>query len=581
MVRRIDALHFKRQDVRAKVAEKTEQMRKCKEKARQKINDEFAKLFEDLQARKQALLQDVDNLAAQKLRTLDDQIDRVEQFSVRSGNSDALDGVLMRLRTDEVVDFKPKKMKELQELMLGFGIVDGTSTYASESYAVGPLIEGPAKVGVSTWLLVKACDLHGKQRKEGGDKLTVKFSDDDVGPSHFTCDVKDLENGCYRVNVVPEAVGSYKLRVGFENPDGSADEQIQGSCFEIGTVPPFDYTILGDDTLGQAGNPWTLDEVGFLKHPIGIQFDPCCDFIFVADQSNHRVQVFSYASREVVCSFGKRGCGASHFDSPGYIVVDRASCVIVSDMLNHRLQILHFNRSACALSLVRSVGSDGNTPGKFRFPRGVAMTQSGLLAICDSGNHRIQLLDSTDGFAFVREFGTYGEDEGKLDKPFDVAINSKDEILVTDDRHRVQIFDLQGGFLRSFGTRGRKNGQFRHATSLTVDDEGGIFVCDQGNHRVQVFSSQGVFLHKWGGYLKKIEQPEGDDDAPVDDEGAPTPLDDAFWYGMMSPSGITVSPSGTVLVSDFQKDVVFDFSCGASPIDETSIFQATQPKSST
>jgi hypothetical protein len=35
--------------------------------------------------------------------------------------------------------------------------------------------------------------------------------------------------------------------------------------------------------------------------------------------------------------------------------------------------------------------------------------------------------------------------------------------------------------------------------------------------------------------------------------------EDAEWYGLLIPSGISVSASGNVLVSDYGKHVVFDF----------------------
>jgi DNA-binding beta-propeller fold protein YncE len=461
----------------------------------------------------------------------------------------------IRLRDDEVVSFKPKMEKELREMVIKFGAVDGTSTYASESYAEGPMIEGPLKVGFKTWMLVHACDLHGRQRKDGGDKLVVKWSQDDKGPKHFEEELIDNEDGTYKLNVVPQAEGSYKLDLEFMSPNGES-EPIKGSPFSVRVTAPFDYCVLGDDTLGQAGVAWVDNEIGLLRRPSGLQFDPQAEFVFVADQCNDRVQAFRVDTKAPVCAFGKKGSGPKDLNTPGYIVADREDRLIVSDTLNHRLQVLRFNRNNPQLWHLKAVGFNGTDQGQFSYPRGVALTQTGLLLVCDAGNHRIQALDVNRDFAFAFEFGKHGADEGRFIQPYDVAVNSNDEVLVTDSCHRVQVFaidELPPKFVRQFGTRGKsKPGKFRHPTAITVDNEDTIFVCDQGNHRVQVFSPMGEFKHMWGGYLKKKELTEEEKEENPE-------ADDGEWYGMLTPIGITVSAAGKVLVADYDKHVVFDF----------------------
>lgn len=566
MARRVDTLLCERPGVREKVNGISKQMRVCASDAKKAISQTVDEMVEALKKREQDLIREVNELADRKLRLLHDQVDRVEQYSVRSGKDEAEEAIC--LRTDEVINFKTKKQKELLEMIENFGDIDGTSTYSHQSAAAGPLIEGPVKVGFTTWVRITARDLHGKQKKDGGDTIEATFSEDDTGAKQFQCEVEDLDDGTYKVKVVPEAVGVFTLTLAIHHPDGSSQEEIPGSPFQIVVQPPFDYTILGDDTLGQAGTPWVTDDIGFLRRPLGLQFDPTGQYVFVADQNNDRVQVFEHASRKALCSFGRKGIGPCHFNSPGYIVASREDQVVVSDILNHRLQVLRFNRETKLLSHLETVGCQGEGQKQFHFPRGIALSESGLLVVVDSGNSRIQILDSNDHFAFVREFGEHGTEDGRLIKPLDVAVNSLDEIIVTDEHHRVQVFDMNGAFLRTFGTKGRKkNSMFRHPTSITVDNEDSIFVCDQGNHRVQVFNRLGEFLHKWGG-LKKEETPEEEERAETPAGEAP---DDAKWYGLLMPAGITVAASGVVLVSDHQKHVIFDYFCGPVPIDEKKV----------
>mmetsp|Transcript_91101 Transcript_91101/g.161395 ORF Transcript_91101/g.161395 Transcript_91101/m.161395 type:complete len:607 (+) Transcript_91101:55-1875(+) len=571
--RRIDALLCPRNSLKQKVTETTQKMEGCIEFATHEIERSLDELIKALQDRKEQLLKDAETLAKSKTRMLTDQVHRVEQHSaqeLRMLGDASSDLAMIRLRTDEVISFKPKKMKELSELIKSFGVVDGTSTYASESRAKGPLIEGPVKVGHGTWLKVSACDLYGKQRKEPGDRFQVEFSDDKIGPAHFHWEIDDNEDGSYTLRVIPEAVGKYTLKLSILNPDGKDYEEVKGSVFDIAVMPPFDYSMLGDKALGQAGVPWIADDAGFLRHPFGVKFDPMGEYVFVADQCNDRLQVFEFETRKVVTSMGKKGIGPTCFDTPGHIVVDRNDRVIVSDILNHRLQVLSFNRKNHGLSHIRTIGGSGTEQGRFRFPRGIALSESGMLVVCDSGNDRMQVLDSNNDFAFVRQFGEHGIEDGKLDKPLDVVVNSRDEVVVTDERNRVQVFDLNGSFMFSFGKKGRKSGMFKGACALTVDNEDTIFICDQGNHRVQVFDKNGNFIKKWGGHLVKVGETDGE--TPEDPASrSNTPVmegDDAVWFGLLCPVGITVSPSGAVLVSDYSKHLIYDFYCKPMEVKE-------------
>ena len=109
--------------------------------------------------------------------------------------------------------------------------------------------------------------------------------------------------------------------------------------------------------------------------------------------------------------------------------------------------------------------------------------------------------------------GGLGEVKGKFKLPCGVAVDSEGKILVADcHNNRVQIFDPQGKFLKSFGNQGDKNGQLNHPTDVAVDRHGNIIVCDKDNHRVQRFTKDGVFINKFGGYGEtqgKFKRPWG------------------------------------------------------------------------
>ena len=78
--------------------------------------------------------------------------------------------------------------------------------------------------------------------------------------------------------------------------------------------------------------------------------------------------------------------------------------------------------------------------------------------------------------------------EGRLNIPSSVSIDSNDIVYVTELlKHRVSIFTNQGNFIRSFGTKGARLGEFNKPRSIAVHRSGLIYVSDADNNRVQIF----------------------------------------------------------------------------------------------
>ena len=79
--------------------------------------------------------------------------------------------------------------------------------------------------------------------------------------------------------------------------------------------------------------------------------------------------------------------------------------------------------------------------------------------VADRGNHRIQVF-SVDG-RYLRQFGRKGKGEGELDQPVSIDIDSHNVVYVTEYwNHRVSIFTTDGGFIKSFGSKGNGPVQF-------------------------------------------------------------------------------------------------------------------------
>ena len=61
---------------------------------------------------------------------------------------------------------------------------------------------------------------------------------------------------------------------------------------------------------------------------------------------------------------------------------------------------------------------------------------------------------------------------------------------------RIAKVDKNGNWIKSWGERGNKPGEFNTPHSIAADARGNIYVADRGNRRIQVFDGDGAFLRE-------------------------------------------------------------------------------------
>ena len=148
---------------------------------------------------------------------------------------------------------------------------------------------------------------------------------------------------------------------------------------------------------------------------------------------------------------------------------------------------------------VLSFGKEGSAAGMLSHPWGVAVNERNEIAVTDNGNNRVQLFGS-DG-TYLRSFGTKGDKKGEFNFASGIAFDKKnDNIFVTDSiNHRIQLFSKQGEYLNEFGEKGSLDHQLHYPHGLSVDSDGNVIVADSDNKVVKIFSPDGQFLRKIGG----------------------------------------------------------------------------------
>ena len=149
----------------------------------------------------------------------------------------------------------------------------------------------------------------------------------------------------------------------------------------------------------------------------------------------------------------------------------------------------------------KSICSDGvHFVSKFRFEKGVWG-----LSVNGDGNIFVSQ-DNGGGVIVVDKEGKTIEPlqttltSLKLE-PIDVAIGLNDQIIVlhwAQCEYRVVILSKEGELIKSIGSNGSQDGQFFGPYGVEVDEKGRIIVADTFNHRIQVFNNDGSFLRSFG-----------------------------------------------------------------------------------
>ena len=88
---------------------------------------------------------------------------------------------------------------------------------------------------------------------------------------------------------------------------------------------------------------------------------------------------------------------------------------------------------------------------------------------------------------------------GLLAGPRSIAVQNGEVFVFEYGGREISVFDLNGNFLRSWGSDGDGDGQFRQPRQITVTPSGYVYATDEYRHDIQQFTTQGVFVRKWGG----------------------------------------------------------------------------------
>lgn len=136
-------------------------------------------------------------------------------------------------------------------------------------------------------------------------------------------------------------------------------------------------------------------------------------------------------------------------------------------------------------------------------PLGVAVDAQGNIFVGSSGQKNVEVYNAKG-----EKTAVIGR--GLIKMPNDLTLDRNDRLYVVDSKSKVVwVFSSNGAILRSIGTPGDGDSQFRFPEALTIayytdpsgQETGELYVADQ--ERIKVFDLDGNFLRSFGGMVIK------------------------------------------------------------------------------
>src|ERR1019366_7261205 len=129
-------------------------------------------------------------------------------------------------------------------------------------------------------------------------------------------------------------------------------------------------------------------------------------------------------------------------------------------------------------------------------PVSLAVDGSGRVLVLELGGQRVRAFNLDGGSLGVFASGL------KLRMPLDLAIAATGSVAIADTlNHRIALVDGNGNLTSSFGALGTGRGDLNVPASVAFSPDGGtLYVADEGNGRVQVYSASGRLQGSLGSY---------------------------------------------------------------------------------
>ena len=264
---------------------------------------------------------------------------------------------------------------------------------------------------------------------------------------------------------------------------------VTNSTSVVSSLPVVDYERKVTPVLSIGGTSGGKE--GQFYHPSGVGMHYQTGNIFVADQSNHRVQVFDKDGKYLY-KFGDRD-GAGKMNTPLFIAFYKNK-VFVSQVGAGSLLVYDLNGT-----FLNQIGTPGNEEGQFKSPHGITINESnGDIFVCDHGNNRVQIFSKD--FLFKSQFGM-----GILKSPSDIKLTNEYIYVLSHTNPFLCSFNynltqVENAVLNSISKHLKK------PFSFCIDGVGNFIISDYSQNAIVLFNQEGNLVHK---ITDSIQKPFG------------------------------------------------------------------------
>ena len=458
-------------------------------------------LIKSIQAKLQNIITTVENQTKKSLESLTAKRSEIQhQINIIESSLEEADKLLKRSTTAEIVQLKKslptifQGVDQIESIVYdpssqeAFVFVENQKIHdivnieeigflqaANRTKPIESLVEGE---GLKEGTVARKAQFNlitrNEERKQWYDernRVTVEIKDEHERECMTEVRIDDNKDGIYNISYYPRVQGTFKLLVKVNG------EHIGGSPF---TVIVKSFHVKPVRYFGRLGSG-----DGVFQAPLGMAVNDR-DEIVVADQLNHRVQVFD-SNGTFLRSFGHQGKNAGEFSNPFGIAIDKDRNIFVAEYGNHRVQVLSWKGRHLG-----SFGGKGSLDSQLFKPFGISLDRTGNVIVADAGNKLIKIF-TPDG-RFVMKIGG----QGSFSFPVHCVQCGEYFIASDPDEHCIKVFNREGHFQYKFGNKGKGDGEFDCPHFLSVTQSNHLLVCDRHNHRIQVFKVDGTFVQKFG-----------------------------------------------------------------------------------
>ncbi len=139
-------------------------------------------------------------------------------------------------------------------------------------------------------------------------------------------------------------------------------------------------------------------------------------------------------------------------------------------------------------------------------PLGLAVDDQGNIYVGNNGRRNVEIYDA--GGVKTATIG-----QGLIKMPNDLTFDKDGRLYVADSKKdTIWVFGSNGAVIRSIGTPGEGDGQFKFPIAVEIAyyidgqtglDVGELYVADHGHSLIQVFDLDGNFLRSFGGTVRQ------------------------------------------------------------------------------